>query len=127
DRRISTTDWSSVAVLGVDAAKAIEALRAHIRSTLQEADGGWRPGDRVNDAEGLFEAKGLLAESIALLIVAEYNLAGWHELRIAHVRLNEPDHLTWTVEDAQASIAAQNEDDQLVADALRAVAERLTT
>jgi hypothetical protein len=121
NRRISTTDWSS------EAAKDIEALRAHIRSTLEAADGGWRPGDRIDDAERLFETKGLLAESIALLVVAEHNLAAWHELRIAHVRINEPDHLTWTIEDAQASIAAQNEDDQLVVDALRVVAERLTT
>src|SRR6266508_1972828 len=91
DGRISTTDWSAVAGLGADIARGIEALRAHIRSQLEEAEGGWRPGERVGAAEQLFERKGLLNESLALLVVAEHNLGAWHELRIAHIRVNEPE------------------------------------
>jgi hypothetical protein len=125
--RISTTDWSAVAALGVDVARDIEALRAHIRSRLEDAEGGWRPGERIDDAEGLFERKGLLVESLALLIVAEHNLGAWHELRITHVRVNEPEHLAWTLEDARAAVAAEAEDDQEIVDALRAVADELTT
>jgi hypothetical protein len=126
DGRISSTDWSAVATLGADIARDIEALRMHIRSRLEAADGGWRPGERAKDAEGLFEKKGLLVESIALLIVAEHNLGAWHEMRLAHVRVNEPAHLSWTVEDAHTAIASENEDDQAIADALRAVADQLT-
>jgi hypothetical protein len=125
--QVSSTDWSAVAALGSHIARDIETLRAHIRSRLEEADGGWRPGDRANDAERLFERKGLLMESLALLIVAEHNLGAWHELRIAHVRVNEPEHLAWTVEDAEAAIAAEIEYDQAIADALQVVAARLTT
>ncbi|MGH3468619.1 MAG: hypothetical protein ACRDQF_12930 [Thermocrispum sp.] len=124
--RVSTTDWQAVAALGAEIAKGIETLRAHIRSTLEAADGGWRPGERVEDAERLFERKGLLVESLALLIVAEHNLGAWHELRIAHVRLNEPEHLTWTLEDARAAVAAEIEYDQAIVDSLRAVADTLT-
>jgi len=127
DGRISTTDWSAVAALGADIATDIEALRAHIRSKLKAADGGWRPGERAKDAERLFDEKGLLTESVALLVVAENSLGAWHELRIAHVRANEPDHLAWTIEDAQSSMAAENEDDQSIADDLRAAFDQLTT
>lgn len=81
----------------------------------------------MKDAERLFERKGLLAETIALLVVAEDNLAAWHELRIANVRSHERGHLTWTIVDAQAAIAAQYSDDQSIVDALRLVADRLTT
>ncbi len=127
DGRISTTDWSAVAGLGADIARGIEALRAHIRSQLEEAEGGWRPGERVGAAEQLFERKGLLNESLALLVVAEHNLGAWHELRIAHIRVNEPEHLHWTLDDAQAAIKSQYEDDQSIVDALHVVTERLTT
>lgn len=53
--RVSGTDWQAVAGLGAETAKGIETLRAHIRSRLEAADGGWRPGERVEDAERLFE------------------------------------------------------------------------
>lgn len=127
DGAISATDWSSVATIGQDAARDIEALRFHIRTQLEGADGGWRPGERVNDAERLFEKRGLLSESLALLLVAEHNLGAWHELRIAHVASHEPAHLSWTIEDAQRAIQLQYDDDQSLADALRFVADRLTT
>lgn len=124
---ISATDWSTVATIGTDVARDIEALRAYIRAQLQRADGGWRTGDRVSDAQRLFDKKGLLVESLALLLVAEHNLAAWHELRIAHVRVDEPSHLPWTIEDAQTAIKAELDDDQALVDAVRLVADRLTT
>lgn len=127
DGRISMADWSAIAALGADSAKVLEALRAHIRHRLEAADGGWRAGERVKDAERLFERKGLLIESLALLVVAEHNLGAWHELRIAQVRAHEPDHLPWTVADTQAALAGQYADDQSIVDALRLVADRLTT
>lgn len=127
DDEISSTDWSSAGSLGADIARDMEALRIHIRSKLDTASGGWRPGERAKNAEALFERKGLLVESIALLVVAEYNLGAWHELRIADVRANEPEHLAWTIEDAEAALASETDDDQMIADALRAVADELTT
>lgn len=127
DHQISTTDWSAVAGLGGDITQGIEALRAHIRAKLEEADGGWRPGERVDDAERLVDRKGLLMESLALLVVAEHNLGAWHELRITHVSVNEPEHLGWTIEAARAAVAAQIDQDQRLADQLRLVGDRLTT
>lgn len=40
--------------------------------------------------------------------------------------MSEPEHLPWTLEDAGAAIAAETEDDQAIADALRVVADKLT-
>ena len=125
--KISTTDWSAIADLGSHIAHGIEALRAHIRAQIEAHGGGWRPSERVRDAEGLSERKGFLHESLALLIVAEYNLNMWHELKITNVRQTEPTQQEWTLNAAQAAIKWQLQDDQAIADALHAALDRLTT
>lgn len=69
----------------------------------------------------------LLTEPIALLVVGEHDLAAWHELRIAHVELKQPEHLYWTIKDAQAVVWSEYQDDQATLDALSLSAQRLTT
>lgn len=68
----------------------------------------------------------LLTEPIAMLVVGEHDLAAWHELRIAHVGLKEPEHLYWTIKDAQAVVWSEYQD-QATLDALRLSGQRLTT
>jgi hypothetical protein len=127
DGRISATDWSGIAPLGASIAKDVETLRAFLRKRLIAAKGGLRPSERVRDAEALVAVGGLVAESIALLVIAEHNLAAWQELRILNVAANEPGHVDWTIADAAEVLRSSQRDDQAIIDELRAVAERLTT
>lgn len=117
---LTATDWSSVAPLGPTIMRDIEKLRSHIRSQLTEAKGGWRPRARASDAEDLLEDD-LLAETLALLVLAEHNFALWQQLRIANVRTREPEHLPAVVEDAVSALRADVVEDQALADLLRSI------
>ncbi|HKY48371.1 MAG TPA: hypothetical protein VJQ79_10365, partial [Acidimicrobiia bacterium] len=118
--RISAADWGSVDDLAPKIARDLETLRAHIRASLAEAEPGLITWVRAGEAEELME-EGWLGESLALLSVAQHNLALWHELRIAHVAAAEPSHLAETIEDARAQIESQRRSDQ---DLLSRLSER---
>ncbi len=122
---LTATDWSSVAGLGPIITRDVEKLRAHTRAQLAEAKGGWRPRARVEDAQELLEDD-LLAETLALLVVAEHNFALWQQLRIASVKAREPEHLAATVEDAASALRADIAEDQALADGLQSIVAALT-
>lgn len=122
---LTATDWSSVAGLGPIITRDIEKLRAHTRSQLAEAKGGWRPRARAEDAKELLEDD-LLAESLALLVLSEHNFALWQQLRIANVKLREPEHLEATVEDAASALRADVAEDQELVDGLQSIVAALT-
>lgn len=121
---LTATDWSSVASLGPIITRDIEKLRAHIRAQLAEAKGGWRPRARAEDAQELLEDD-LLAETLALLVVAEHNFALWQQLRIANVRAREPEHLAAIVEDAASALRTDVAEDQALADGLQSIVAAL--
>ena len=126
DGVISSTDWSSISSIGPDSERMIEGLRAHLRMILGGVEIARRPGERVKTAKGLFDSKGLLRESLALLILAEYNFGAWQRLRLAHVASAEPQHLESTRRDVESALQRQNEEDQLLVKRLWAISDRLT-
>ena len=107
---LSAADWSSVAALGPAITRDLEKLRAHLRTQVEEVDGGWRPRQRANEADGLL-GEGLLNETLGLLLLAEHNFSQWQRLRIQRIADDEPDKLAAAVR--QAGEAMQ---DHLAAD-----------
>jgi hypothetical protein len=110
---LTSTDWSSVAAIGPAITRDLEKLRAHVRSQLNEVNSSWRPRQRVNATDKLL-AQGLLAETLALLIVAEHNFSQWQHLRIHQVANNEPDRLEATVRQAKAAMHDHLAEDQVL-------------
>ncbi len=121
--KISKTDWSSVAALGPQIARDIEALRGYIHSEITDAKNRGFGTARSAELKELTDE--LLKESLALLIVAEQNYALWQELRIAHVAAHEKDALASAVGDARAQLDALAEADQILLDALHSAAHDL--
>lgn len=123
--RFSTADWATVAGLGPEIARDLETLRAHIRSLLDEVEPRITTWMQAEEAKGLIE-EDWLEESLALLAIVEHNFALWQELRIAHVRANEPGYLAETVGDARSQIENQRDADQRLLNALSARAADVT-
>ena len=119
--QVSVADWTSIAPIGPEIGRDLEGLRAHIRSLLDRHDSGRTTWGRAGIAENLLSEE-WLAETLALLAIVEHNFTLWQELRIAHVRGEEPWHLAETIADAKAQLQAQGESDQQILDALVAFA-----
>lgn len=124
--QLSETDWSAVDSIGKDAARDVEKLRAHLRTQLRKVKQGWRTGQRADTAADLIETDGLLRETLALLALAEENVGLWQQIRIFHVQLAEPEHLAYTISDAQTFLRDSTREDQLLLGELRSVAAAVT-
>ena len=75
---------------------------------------------RASAAHGLVE-ESLFRETLALLLVCEHNLGQSQDLRIAHVRRVEPEHLGTAVADARRSLENDREADQLLVEMITEV------
>ncbi len=102
--KLTSADWDSVAALGPVITRDLEGLRAHLRALLDEVDPSWRPRERVREADELL-ADGLLAESLALLAVAEHNFSQWQQLRIRRIADTDPSELHAAIAFARAAMA----------------------
>lgn len=122
---LSSTDWSTVASLGPAIRRDLDGLRAYVLKVVAKADGGWRPGERVGEAETLL-SESRLRETFEILAISEHNYASWEQLRIANVRNTEPELLESTLESAQAAVEEQRLADQELIDQLRTMTKRLT-
>lgn len=120
---ISDTDWSSVAAMGPAVVRDIEALRAHIRSSI-EAEIKTSTGSRLDAAETLLD-KARVRDSLELLLVAEENHHLWQLLRLAEVRQHEPRHFAATLEHAREALALDTSTDQALVTSLRTVLGKL--
>ncbi len=107
---ISETDWSSVASMGPAIVRDIEALRSHVRLSIDQ-EVKRSTGSRLDAAESMLDGS-RVRESLELLLVAEENHNLWQLLRIAHVRQTERSHLAATLEHARAAIALDDTADQ---------------
>jgi hypothetical protein len=107
---ISETDWSSIASMGPSIVRDIEALRAHVRLSLDH-DVKASTGSRLDAAEAVLDTS-RVRESLELLLVAEENHNMWQLLRLAHVRQTERSHFAASVDDARAAIALDDAADQ---------------
>ncbi|CAN5633787.1 hypothetical protein BH10ACT3_BH10ACT3_05050 [soil metagenome] len=120
---ISDTDWSSVAAMGPATVRDIEALRAHIRSSI-DAEVKASTGSRLDAAETLLD-DARVRDSLEMLLVAEENHHLWQLLRLAQVRRHEPHQFAATLEHARESIAIDTAADQAIVNLLRSVLGRL--
>jgi hypothetical protein len=124
--KLSETDWDAVDSIGKDTARDVERLRAHLRTQLRNVNDGWRTGQRADAATHLSDADSLLRETLALLTLAEENVALWQQIRIFHVQLDEPDHLEYTIGEARAFLADATTEDQELLDELGTVVRAVT-
>ncbi len=85
-----------------------------------------RVGPRANVGSlGELTDDGLLAESLALLTVAEYNIALYQRFRLANIEATEPYQLPAAITSAHRLIAHHNKADQQLIDHLRSIVARL--
>ncbi|WP_405178832.1 hypothetical protein OG225_33315 [Nocardia sp. NBC_01377] len=120
---LTETDWSSVAALGADLEVGVERLRQHAADLIAQL----RPDDSADKrAEQLRSAvdKGMLGETLNLLLVAQQSLYLWQRLRLERTRLEEPDYLEQTVGSARATLREHIEADAELAGHLRTVLDR---
>jgi len=108
---LSATDWSSIASLGPDIRRDLEKIRAHLRTQIEDVDGSWRPRERVKEADELL-AKGMLTETLGLLLLAEHNYSQWERLRIQRIADAEPDNLEAAVRQATSAMQGHLAADQ---------------
>lgn len=121
--QLSATDWSSVASMGPSIVRDIEALRAHVRLSIDQ-DIRSSTGSRREAAEAMLDDS-RVRESLELLLVAQDNHNMWQLLRIAHVQQTERRHLQATIEDARAALAANDAADQALLESLGSVESKL--
>ncbi len=115
---LTSADWSSIAALGPAITRDLEKLRAHLRSELEQVDGGWRPRERAT-AAGRLLTEGMLSETLALLVVAEHNFSQWQHLRLHRIADNEPASLEAAVRQAKAAMSDHLAEDQQLLDQFR--------
>lgn len=120
---ISETDWTSVASMGPAIVRDIEALRSHVRLSIDH-EVKRSTGSRLDAAEAMLDGS-RVRESLELLLVAEENHNLWQLLRIAHVRQTERSHLAATIDDARAAIAVDAAADQALVASLGTVLSKL--
>lgn len=120
---ISETDWISVASMGPAIVRDIEALRSHVRLSVDH-EIKRSTGSRLDAAKAMLDGS-RVRESLELLLVAEENHNLWQLLRIAHVRHTERTHLEATIEDAREAIAVDAAADQALVASLGSVLSKL--
>jgi hypothetical protein len=120
---ISKADWLTVAAMGPAIVRDIEALRSHVRLSIDQ-EVKRSTGSRLDAAESMLDGS-RVRESLELLLVAEENHNLWQLLRIAHVRQTERSHLAGTIEDARAAIAVDAAADQALVASLGSVLSKL--
>lgn len=117
---VSDIDWSTIAHLGADIGRDIEAIRAYIRLRLADEKERRSTRSRAERLEELAESK--LEVVLAALVLAEHNLATWQRLRIARHATHEPSRLTEVTKSAEKHLTLQQAADQeLVTDLENAI------
>lgn len=121
---LSDVDWLSIDDLSAETRTQLRSLRAFARRRLTAAE---EEGSGVGDRADALRHVGGLAETLALLTVAEDNLYLYQQLRLVRLRDHEPHHLAAATEEVESLLAEQTRADQDLLDRVRAVvADRVT-
>lgn len=115
--KISVADWTTVASMGPEIGRDLEGLRSHILALLRRERPGTTAWSRAEEVQTVLDEE-WLEETLALLAIVEQNFNLWQEIRIAHIRQDEPRYLTDTVADARDQLQEQRHADQLLLDRL---------
>ena len=121
--QLTNTDWSSIAALGTDLEVGVERLRYHVIQQVTEL----RPDDSADQRADKLKAavkKGMLVETLQLLLVAQQSLYLWQKLRLERVRAAEPEYLEQTLDSARTTVREQLDADRDLAANLRTVLDR---
>ncbi|HJP58726.1 MAG TPA: hypothetical protein VJ865_01955 [Gemmatimonadaceae bacterium] len=115
---MTDTDWSSIAALGADLEVGIERLRHHavqLLSELHVQDSADKRADQLKKAVN----KGMLGETLRLLLVSQQSLYLWQKLRLERVRVSEPEFLAQTLDSARMTLREHLDADRGLASSLR--------
>jgi hypothetical protein len=123
DEAMSDADWGAVDDIGVEVEQQIEGLRSFIRKRLAAAED---EGRRISGRLDAVEIANDLAETLALLIVAQDSLFLFQQMRVLRIKATQLELAPAAVEEAQALLDQHAAEDTELIQRLRTlVAERV--
>ncbi|HAP77950.1 MAG TPA: hypothetical protein DCR14_17950 [Acidimicrobiaceae bacterium] len=113
---LSRTSWQTVAWLGPQMTRDIESLRARLMREVADQERSRAAGGRADQVDVLEDRVKMV---LALLVVAEENLAWWKEIELAHARDHEPAALATKTAAAREFLDRLDADDRSLVTALQ--------
>jgi hypothetical protein len=120
DSTMSDTDWHAIDGIGVAVEQQIERLRSFIRKRVAAAEAeGRRLAGRLDAVEHAHE----VAETLALLVVAQDSLFLFQQLRVLRIKATQPEFAAAAVEEARALLDEHTAEDTDLVQRLRTLVE----
>jgi hypothetical protein len=120
DSTMSDTDWHAIDGIGVAVEQQIERLRSFIRKRVAAAeDEGRRIAGRLDAVEHAHE----VAETLALLVVAQDSLFLFQQLRVLRIKATQSEFAAAAAEEARALLDEHSTEDADLVQRLRALVE----
>ncbi len=124
DGTMSDADWHAIADAGVEVEQQIERLRSFIRKRLAAAEDA---GQKISGRLEAVEHARAVAETLALLVVAQDSLFLYQQLRILRIRATQPEYIQAAIDEARELIDQHlDEDADLTGRVRTLVADRVT-
>lgn len=123
DSEMSDADWHAIDDIGVAVEQQIERLRSFIRKRLAAAeDEGRKISGRLEAVEHARD----VAETLALLVVAQDSLFLFQQMRVLRIKATQPEFVESAVEEARTLLDEHSKEDADLVERLRTlVSERV--
>ena len=121
--RMSDADWHAIDDIGIAVEQQIERLRSFIRKRLAAAeDEGLKISGRLDAVEHARD----VAETLALLVVAQDSLFRFQQMRVLRIKATQPEFAPSAIDEARALLDEHTTEDADLVRRLRAlVADRV--
>ena len=120
DSAMSDADWHAIDDIGVAVEQQIERLRSFIRKRLAAAeDEGRRIAGRLDAVEHARD----VAETLALLVVAQDSLFLFQQMRVLRIKATQPQFAPSAVDEARALLDQHTTEDADLVQRLRTLVE----
>ena len=123
DTKMSDADWHAIDDIGIAVEQQIEGLRAFVRKRLAAAENA---GRRISGRLEAVEHARDVAETLALLVVAQDSLFLFQQMRVLRIKASQPEFAQSAVDEARALLDQHTTEDAILVQRLRTlVAERV--
>lgn len=120
DSTMSDTDWHAIDDIGIAVEQQIERLRSFIRKRLNAAeDEGRKLAGRLDAVKHARD----VAETLALLVVAQDSLFLFQQLRVLRIRATQPEFAQSAVDEARALLEEHTAEDADLVQRVRTLVE----